>query len=325
MSEVMVSVCMITYNHEAFIKEAIEGVLMQQTSFPIELVIGEDCSTDRTREICIEYQQKYPDKIRLLLNEKNLGMMPNFIQTLNACTGKYIALCEGDDYWTDPLKLQKQVDFLEENEAYAICFHDVEVVFENKVPEKGKGFEYEGNKDEFTFDDLLFTGNLMHTPSVVFRRQEKTFPEIDAVTGDYFLHLYNAYYGKIKRLREKMACYRVHDNGVFSNRGNWDPKRRLEFFLKQLKAFEFFKKHFSKNKKHIQHYNEIIAGLLNNIRIYALIIGDYRMAREASIEQVKFFSRLCKEGPKKIFGVFLSLIFPEILGGKFRKSFQKMT
>lgn len=107
MSEIMVSICMITYNHEPFIREAIEGVLMQQSTFPYELVIGEDYSTDRTRDICIEYQQKHPDKIRLLLNEKNLGVMPNFIQTLNACSSKYIALCEGEDYWTDPLKPQE--------------------------------------------------------------------------------------------------------------------------------------------------------------------------------------------------------------------------
>ena len=95
--EVMVSVCMITYNHEAYIAQAIEGVLMQQTDFPIELVIGEDCSTDRTRAICLEYQQRHPGIIRLALRERNIGMMPNFVQTLQACEGKYIALCEGDD------------------------------------------------------------------------------------------------------------------------------------------------------------------------------------------------------------------------------------
>lgn len=122
-----VSALIVTYNHEAYIAQAIEGILMQETDFPIELVIGEDCSTDRTREICLEYQRKHPELIRLLLNEKNIGMMPNFVQTLQACRGKYVALCEGDDYWTDPLKLQKQVDFLEENLNISLYGHNCNI------------------------------------------------------------------------------------------------------------------------------------------------------------------------------------------------------
>jgi len=116
----VVSVYMITYNHESYIAQAIEGIMMQQTDFPIELVIGEDCSTDRTREICLEYQDKYPEIIRLLLPEKNIGIYKNSKSTFIECKGKYIAICEGDDYWTDPLKLQKQVYFLETRPDFAL-------------------------------------------------------------------------------------------------------------------------------------------------------------------------------------------------------------
>ena len=112
-ADVKVSVAMITYNHERFIAQAIESVLMQQTDFAVELVIGEDCSTDGTRAIVRDYGERYPERIRLLLPEHNLGMMPNFVATLKACRGQYVASVEGDDYWTDPHKLQKQVDFLE--------------------------------------------------------------------------------------------------------------------------------------------------------------------------------------------------------------------
>ena len=129
--EILVSVCMITYNHEEFICEAIEGVLMQKTNFPIELIIGEDCSTDNTRKIVLEYAEKHPDIICPLLPESNLGMMKNFIQTMEAARGKYIALCEGDDYWTDPYKLQKQVDFLEANEEYTVCSHRFHIYNKN--------------------------------------------------------------------------------------------------------------------------------------------------------------------------------------------------
>lgn len=119
----MVSVVMTTYNHYPYIREAIEGVLMQKTDFPVELIIGEDCSNDDTRKIVEEYSVRYPEKIKPIFNEKNLGFLKNYKNTLQAVSGKYIAFCEGDDYWTDPLKLQKQVDFMERNVSYVACFH----------------------------------------------------------------------------------------------------------------------------------------------------------------------------------------------------------
>ena len=150
MKNVSLSIVMITYNHEPYIRQAIEGVLMQETFFNIELVIGEDCSTDKTRSICEEYADKFPDKINLLPTEGNLGMMPNFMRTLEARTGKYIALCEGDDYWTDSLKLQKQLDFLEENEECVVCgtrFLEEKVQNGKKIHTKGRGHT----------DNLIFT------------------------------------------------------------------------------------------------------------------------------------------------------------------------
>ena len=124
-----VSICMITYNHENFIAQAIEGVLMQKTNFQFELIIGEDCSTDSTRKICIEYQKKFPDKIKLRLPEMNLGGDLNFIQNLeNCCQGyKYTAMCEGDDFWIDPNKLQQQVDYLQQNLKCGLVYTDVQI------------------------------------------------------------------------------------------------------------------------------------------------------------------------------------------------------
>lgn len=113
MNEPLVSVAMITYNHRPYIGQAIESVLGQKTEFPFELVIGEDCSTDGTREVIEEYQRKYPKVIRLITSEKNVGLKKNSYRALKACRGKYIAFCEGDDYWHHPLKLQQQADYLE--------------------------------------------------------------------------------------------------------------------------------------------------------------------------------------------------------------------
>jgi glycosyltransferase involved in cell wall biosynthesis len=126
MNTPLLSVCLITYNHENYIRQAIESVLMQKVNFDWELIIAEDCSTDTTRAIVLEYKEKYPDFIKLILQKKNVGPARNWENLIETPKSKYIAYFEGDDYWTDPLKLQKQVDFLEENEEYGICFHNVE-------------------------------------------------------------------------------------------------------------------------------------------------------------------------------------------------------
>ena len=117
----LVSVHMITYNRALYIRQAIDGVLAQNTTFPIELVIGEDCSTDGTREIVFEYQRQHPDLIRLVVSDSNVGASDNSRRSLALCRGKYIAFCEGDDYWTDSYKLQKQADFLGSESRLLTC------------------------------------------------------------------------------------------------------------------------------------------------------------------------------------------------------------
>ena len=124
--KLMVSVDMITYKHEAYIAQAIEGVLMQETNFEYDLIIADDCSPDKTEEIVKNIIATHPKGhiIKYFRHEKNIGMQANGLFAVQECKGKYIALCEGDDYWTDPLKLQKQVDFLEENPSYVMSFHN---------------------------------------------------------------------------------------------------------------------------------------------------------------------------------------------------------
>lgn len=125
----MVSVNMITYNHAPFIAQAIEGVLQQKTNFPFELIIGEDCSTDGTREIVFEYQKKYPQIIRVIMSDQNVGAKINSRRTKKACQGKYMAYCEGDDYWHSPHKLQKQVDYFESHPECGLVFTDYDLYY----------------------------------------------------------------------------------------------------------------------------------------------------------------------------------------------------
>jgi glycosyltransferase involved in cell wall biosynthesis len=220
MNNKKVSVIMLAYKHEQFIAQAIEGILMQQTNFEYELVIGEDFSPDKTRQICLDYEARFPDKVRVLKREKNLGGggQPNFIDCYNNTLGsEFIALCEGDDYWTSPHKLQKQVDFLEKNQDFAICFHNTEVVF---FEQNETSYLLNDNlqKDIFTLDDLIGEDEIwfMATASVMYSRTAiGILPEwfIKTKSGDIPLHILAARNGKIKYLNEPMAAYRKHAGG----------------------------------------------------------------------------------------------------------------
>jgi glycosyltransferase involved in cell wall biosynthesis len=205
---------MITFNHEKFIADAIEGVLLQRASFPIELVIGEDCSTDRTREICLDYQRKYPEVIRVLCRAQNFGMQKNFMDTIQSCRGEYVALCEGDDFWTKSSKLQEQVNFLEGNSDFAICHHRVALKYEGVSG--GDGLS--PNCPEVTTFEDLATRQHIATASCVFRNKLFEFPPffLEVSGTDYALHLLNSFHGKINYLDEVMAVYRIHDQGAWS-------------------------------------------------------------------------------------------------------------
>lgn len=138
-SPIMVSVCFLTYNHEKFVAQALDSVMMQEMDFDYEIILGEDESQDGTREICIEYARQYPDRIRLFLRSRKdviyINGRPtsrfNFIENWKAARGKYVAMLEGDDYWTDPLKLQKQADYLDNNPDCTLSFHNA-LIFNEK-------------------------------------------------------------------------------------------------------------------------------------------------------------------------------------------------
>jgi len=230
----LVSVLMITYNHDQFIAQAVESVLMQKTGFPIELVIGEDCSTDRTRDIVSDFQRRCPQVIRALLPPKNLGMHRNFVETLAACTGKYVAVLEGDDYWTDPNKLQKQVEFLEANPDYSACFTRTKVVSECALP-GDFCLPSDTEKLTYTTEDLINSNAIgMATGSMMFRNvidKSRFDPFLSLFTLDWPLQVMLSQVGPIGYLNEVMAAYRQHDGGVWSGRDEMHKlTARLKFY-----------------------------------------------------------------------------------------------
>lgn len=220
---------MITYNHEDYISQSIEAILGQITTFQVQLVIGEDNSTDRTRDICNEYQNKYPERIKVITSSANVGMMKNFLRTYQACEGKYIAFCEGDDYWTDPLKLQKQINLLEANPEYSACFHNVKIKNEKtKYHRKGDTSEWimHGSlpKDSFDTKDVLGPW-FIPSPSFVFvNYPDFELPDwfFNCQYGDLPFMLLLSLRGKFKYLDELMGVYRLHDRGVTASHRSYD-------------------------------------------------------------------------------------------------------
>lgn len=207
------SVLMITYNHEKYLAKAIDSALMQETDFEFEIVLGEDCSTDSTRSIVLEYLGKYPGRIKALLPEKNLGMMRNLIETFNCCEGEYIALLEGDDFWNSPHKLQRQVDVLDKNKDVSLCFHNTYLVDDDLKVEKTSNVDQAEVTDIF---DIL-QGWYIMTASMVFRKNAiGHLPDwfLNVRNGDYALQLLLANKGKIFYLDEPMASYRRHEAGA---------------------------------------------------------------------------------------------------------------
>jgi glycosyltransferase involved in cell wall biosynthesis len=226
--EPLVSVRTITYQHAPFIRQCLDSILMQETDFPWEFIIGEDGSTDGTREICIEYAERHPDRIRLFLRDRSLSRFKegdrekgfNGLWTRRSARGKYIAVCEGDDYWTDPKKLQKQVEYLEANTDVSMCYHNNLLVWEDgrseprlMLPPNVKPFV---TISEISFDvmphtaTVLYRNNLLPTipPAWLFRTP----------IGDWSLYVMLAQHGKLGYIPDTMSVYRHHAGGVWTSR-----------------------------------------------------------------------------------------------------------
>ncbi|WP_157740840.1 glycosyltransferase family 2 protein [Mucilaginibacter xinganensis] len=220
--DLIVSICCITYNHEQFIAQAVDSFMMQKTDFKFEIVIGNDCSTDGTCGVLTMLQEKYPGFITVLPAEKNVGCHLNMVNTLKACKGKYIALCEGDDFWTDPFKLQKQVDFLNNNPEYIICCHYTRVIDMNDntlyVHPSPKPLVYSyydllcGKQEETKTATVLY-----HNLPEVYELYNKPW-YFNCYAGDKMLKLFATFATgrKIYVIPEVMSCYRNHTGGIWS-------------------------------------------------------------------------------------------------------------
>jgi glycosyltransferase involved in cell wall biosynthesis len=229
---------MVTYNHAHFIAQAIDCVLQQKANFPFELVIGEDCSTDRTREIVFEYQKRYPDLIKVITSEQNVGMKRNGYRTTKACRGKYVAFCDGDDFWHHPEKMQKQVDYLESHPECGIVFADCDVYYDKsgKLINSFNYFKGYRTSRNLTVEEVLSGGLIRFTCSAILRRSlaeeiiendPYLYQSEDFLMGDTQLWTELALQSVVSYMPETMATYRVLENSASRNK---DPEKAYRFW-----------------------------------------------------------------------------------------------
>ena len=263
------SVVCLTYNHEKYIADAVDGFLMQETTFPIEIIVADDCSTDGTLSIL----KKYSDpRLKIISRPKNLGAKKNFLDVISRMKGEYMALCDGDDYWTVPLKLQKQVDYLEANKDCSMCFHPVKMFLED---DKSKNCDFPNpTHHPFVFEgktnlENIVQQNYIQANSVVYRWRSDAAKGIEKIMpGDHYLHIRHAEKGKIGFIDEVMGEYRRHSESV------WFDTESAEFWAKiGIKHLELFR--YMDNTYHFSYqYEDALFRVCLNIVNAAIKLQD---------------------------------------------------
>jgi len=277
----LLSVVVITYQHAPYIRECLDGILMQETNFAFEIILGEDASTDGTREICVQYAKAHPGRIRLFLhNRENIILVDgktsgqfNFLHCLNHARGKYIAICEGDDYWTDPNKLQMQVNFLEANPDYSICFHYSSSLIGQKLfPPDADAAPNETTRTE----DLIIHSSYISTASVVLRIAKVVVPEWLAYSKgiDYGLFLCASIDSKIKLIPKKMSVHRQNPSGIWTTLTEYEKKVMLVSQYKKMVG------HFSNS------LNELVLQRIAEVRLEAARAAIHAGEKDRALEQI---------------------------------------
>ena len=222
--KVLVSIQCLVYNHEPYLRQCLDGFVMQKTNFAFEAIVHDDVSTDHSADIIREYAEKYPSIIKPIYEKENQYSKTDgsLIRIMNAAVdinAKYIAFCEGDDYWIDPYKLQKQVDFMEMNINYSMCFHDVYRLYGGKLQSSYR--QYYRNTDACLYDVIINGGLFCPTASILLRKNiYDKYPDFAkrCHVGDYPMQIYMALKGKVRFMKDIMGVYRIGTEGSWTDR-----------------------------------------------------------------------------------------------------------
>ena len=285
----LVSVCMTTYNHEHYIAQAIESVLGQRTTFAVEVVVGEDCSTDSTLAICRKYEEQYPDRVRVVASESNIGMHRNYRRTIEACRGKYIAMLDGDDWFSDMDKLQIQVEQLEKSGA-AMCYTRSE-----RRGEDGSSVIYPEGRLHTSFEDMLRLNTAENCTTVALKeRILEYYAEVEPqtkgwLTDDLPMWLWFSATQQIVAIDRVTAVHRVLTTSV-SHSHKW--QKQLDFCYSLDSIMLWFDERY--NNSHLQKF---LARRRQNRALWLLSyhgsVGKY----------LKLWWSTCRENPHLIFNI----------------------
>ena len=308
-----VSVLIITYNQERFISQAIDSALAQQVSFPIEILVGDDFSSDRTRDIIREYEQRHPGLVRGVLHPRNLGKNGgiNFLETLKQAKGEYYALMDGDDYWTNPLKLQKQADFLDVRPDYSMVFHNSLITYEDGTPEHV--LNGPDTRPFFTIDDLIGEDEIwfMATSSTMYRNSIPEYPNWfrESVSGDIPRLILKAKQGKIGYLPGVMSVYRKNRGGTsFTDRYDNDV-----FLRNRIAMYEGI------NRELNYEYKRPLEK--NMARYYKMMLNaePYRSSYLARLPIVRKYIALAQPSGEEIKELVRDYLLPPVLAQAYSK------
>ena len=281
MQEIMFSVGVITYNQEMYISETLDSILNQEHDYKYEIVIGEDCSTDKTKQIIEEYVAKYPEIIKPLYNNPNKGLINNYFNVINHCQGKYIMECAGDDYWL-PGKVKSQIEFMEKSPEVGMCYTKAKFWNENKQNYEKKLF----GSDIESFEKLLTTGNKVPALSVCLRKNlaEQYVNEIKPqeknwLMEDYPMWLWFSHECKVKFFNEVTAVYRVLENSASHS---VDVEKVIKFKISSRDIQQFYCVRYgictpllsNDEIKISQYFNN---ALYNNVKIYFKNINELKI------------------------------------------------
>jgi len=312
----LVSITIITYQHKLFIAQCIESALAQETNFPYEIIIGEDGSTDGTREICIEYAEKYPDKIRLFLRDRRLTALelPDKVLLFNgnfcrkSTRGKYFALLDGDDYWIDNRKIEKQVDFLETNNDFSLCFTDGYILDELRGKATYPMYKVLPKSEYSTADVIRVRPG--QTCTLMFRSTAVLPPPVwvfGLVHGDVVLKILAAQYGKVGFIPDKTGVYRIHDGGFYSGKVD----QRLSIY-RSLESYTRTRDNI--DQKYAKYFSSRLYGLHMLAARLEAEAKQYINARQQFIKAVRVLPLAAFRQPGSTFRTAISIYTPFLFG-----------
>ena len=310
----IVSICCLTYNHEPYIRQCLDGFMMQKTDFHFEILIHDDASTDRTADIIREYEAKHPNIVKPIYqteNQHSKGIGVTRAYQFPRAKGKYIAICEGDDYWTDPCKLQKQVDFLETHSDFEVCTHDT--LIKNERYKQLDGMLFSKFCDNiflkipqkvYTIEDTL-TGNIFHISSIVFRNVSLQYPKWmnRFSAGDMVLFMLLAQQGKIYFVNDVMSVYRSNVKSITNTRPEYASQ--IAFIKMSIDITRLMNKHF--NRQYQKEIHSIIA------RYYMRLAFLYLRKSNKSLLDARQMAKMARKYDAKTYIKYLFIEFFQVI------------